>query len=108
MDRDRKYEHDEAKRENTEWDEYEKRKEAAIKATIASMSQEELVMMGKLNEDLHAARNNYYHIKNQLRFQKDVSDLLLLEYATLRSAYRNAKKEFNRAAEKWPVLIDGY
>jgi hypothetical protein len=108
MDQDRKYEYDEAKRENTEWDEYEKRKKAAVQAAIATMTQEELVMMGKLNEDLHDAATKYYHIKNQLRFQKDVSDLLLLEYATLRSAYKNAKKEFNRAAEKWPVLIDGY
>jgi len=108
MDGDRKHEYIQAKLEAAEWDEYEARKEAAIKAALASMTQEELTFMGKLNEDLQAARTDYYQIKNQLRFQQHASDLFLLEYATLRSKYRNAKKVFNLAAAKWPVLMYGY
>jgi predicted Fe-S protein YdhL (DUF1289 family) len=91
---DRYSEYQEAMRESEEMDSWVAQRDAERERVLATLTKEERTLLDDLNEKMNRA------------FKK----MCLLQNKGLRAIaeYNNARNAYRKAAEKWPVLKDGY
>jgi predicted Fe-S protein YdhL (DUF1289 family) len=90
--RDKYDEYMESRRESEEMDRWITERDAEREKVLATLTKEERALLDDLNE------------KVRITFQ------VMAEIHSLESivAYDNARVAYQKAAEKWPVLMDGY
>lgn len=89
---DKYYEYMEAKRESEEMDKWVEERDAERERVLATLTKEERAILDDLNEKVIIA------FKAMSKQQGPDSI----------EAYDNARAAYQKAAEKWPVLMDGY
>ncbi len=91
-DHDRYYEYLEAKRESEEMDEWVEQRDAEREKVLAILTKEERAILDDLNEKVIIA----FKAMSEQQGPDSIE------------AYDNARAAYQKAAEKWPVLMDGY
>lgn len=89
---DRYYEYLEAKRESEEMDEWIAQRDAEREKVLATLTKEERAILDDLNDKVTIAFKAMAHQRDSVSME----------------AYDKARTAYQKAAEKWPVLIDGY
>jgi predicted Fe-S protein YdhL (DUF1289 family) len=90
--RDKYDEYLEAKRESDEMDEWVAHRDAEREKVLATLTKEERALLDDLNEKVSVAF--------KAMAKNHSSDSI--------ETYHNARTAYQKAAEKWPVLMDGY
>jgi predicted Fe-S protein YdhL (DUF1289 family) len=91
-DYDKYYEYLEAKRESEEMDEWVAQRDAERERVLATLTKEERAMLDDLNEKQI----------NAFKVMASKQDSVSMD------AYDKARATYQKAAEKWPALMDGY